>query len=686
MITYGGIPLEPTTAATQAAGAWFPFHRLDEFEYQSFLVPGVQHLPTPFFPKREEPRIGVLNWPPGADRFATCFLTATLPELTAIRTLLGTAPTEQALIFNDGAGGDVTAPMYLIGTHPISQRGDGAEFYLLVFVDERYFWWMSGGAATPTVALTWASLFTQMFTSLGVDVFVGTVPPAYLTPNMNRWNCGVQPLPIVISAAALTTGLRVVRTRAGTVSVDDYTTAAQEDQSRWNLIKYECLAGGQISGADIARGLPAQVDTVFFNGVAVPTTLVSLALPLAEGVEGVDSRVGRVTADPADPTAGEQTAYSDQAALDYYNWAFSVTDATFRGFLDIEPCGLDEAVEWVHTPDTMVTRILRPPWADRNIYGEANASTGSGSCSGCQWVQGLLTTDCLRVGLDGVDSDLYLKTVDRITWNNGPQAIVICGTAWAVAFTRGACDSPCLTLTTSTSGGDVTYTGMRTCCECAFADFAFARQDLCPDSPPLTTCSNIVTVRVTLSCCPITGWGGAGWYCIEDTGPDDCTAQELLDADKCDTDIVICSGPYATEADALAVCPAIVLVPSTCFGVTQVPASWNVTLTGVTNTGFCADCTALNTTHNITPYFDATCKWLGFTIVAACTSPSAVLWQLDVIAGPTVRLRLSGGGGTDWFWTAPVGAWDFVSPLVLTLVAPQVLCDTMPGTVTIIPA
>lgn len=388
MISYGGLPLEPTTAATAAAGTWWHGHVLPGWDSQGFLVPKIQHLPTSYFPKREEPRIGVLNWPTGADRFATCFLTATLPELTAIRNLLGIAPTEQPLVFDDGAGGVVTAPMYLIGTHPISQRGDGAEFYLLVFVDERYFWWQSGGAATPTTATSWTDLFTQLFASLGVDAAIGTIPAAYLTPNMNRWDIGVQPLPMVIQAAAVTVGMRVVRTLDGQVFVDDYATASGEDASRWSLVKFECLAGGQISGTDIARGLPAQVDTVFFNGPVVPTTLVSLALDQTAGVEGVDSRMGRVTADPADPTAGEQTAYAAQAALDYYNWAFSVTDATLRAFVAIQPCGLDEAVEWVHTADTMLTRVLRPPWADRNIYGEAfpdevNIGSGSGSGSGC---------------------------------------------------------------------------------------------------------------------------------------------------------------------------------------------------------------------------------------------------------------------------------------------------------------
>lgn len=466
MITYGGLPLEPTTAATAAAGTWWHGHVLPGWDSQGFLVPKIQHLPTSYFPKREEPRIGVLNWPTGADRFATCFLTATLPELTAIRNLLGIAPTEQPLVFDDGAGGVVTAPMYLIGTHPISQRGDGAEFYLLVFVDERYFWWQSGGAATPTSATSWTDLFTQLFTSLGVDATIGTIPAAYLTPNMNRWDIGVQPLPMVLQAAAVTVGMRVVRTLDGQVFVDDYATASGEDASRWNLVKFECLAGGQISGADIARGLPAQVDTVFFNGPAVPTTLASLALDRAAGVSGVDARMGRVTADPADPTAGEQTAYAARAALDYYNWAFSVTDATLRAFIPVAPCGLDEAVEWVHTADTMLTRILRPPWADRNIYGEAfpdevNIGSGSGSGSGCitpvefECSNGVRTASVTSTRLTLENGVLTISECDTTTADLGP-----CSSTNTTGTTLPVCTRVCPLLgfvRTVTTSYDLTF-------------------------------------------------------------------------------------------------------------------------------------------------------------------------------------------------------------------------------------
>lgn len=68
------------------------------------------------------------------------------------------------------------------------------------------------------------------------------------------------------------------------------------------------------------------------------------------------------------------------------------------------------------------------------------------------------------------------------------------------------------------------------------------------DEPAFTVC-------IECSCCAIDNYIGPGWYCVEDTGPDDCIPMELLDEDKCDDEIVICSGPYASEAAALLFCP-----------------------------------------------------------------------------------------------------------------------------------
>src|SRR5262249_47821065 len=46
-----------------------------------------------------------------------------------------------------------------------------------------------------------------------------------------------------------------------------------------------------------------------------------------------------------------------------------------------------------------------------------------------------------------------------------------------------------------------------------------------------------------------------GWYCVSRAAGGGCIPAELVDEDRCDPDISICSGPYEDEAAAAAVCP-----------------------------------------------------------------------------------------------------------------------------------
>ncbi len=375
MITFAGVDLTPPTDADDPVFYYWHRHCIEEFEFQGYLVQQIQHLPTPFFPRRETPRPGVLTWPTGADTFARCHLICTGDQAVAIRAAVGAAPAPKTLRFDDGAGGVVAPQMYFLALRPISQRGDGAELYLLTLVDERWFWWQSGGNGTPASASSWTSLFDQLYGAVGVTPAIDTISSAYLTPNQPRWALGVQPIPPVAEAAAQTVGLRTVRACDGTVTLQSYASALGADAARWALLETEALTGGRVSGADIARAMPEQCDVCFFDGTATSITLSSLALSEAGGVAGVPTRAARVTADALAPTTAQKIAYATQAALDYYSWGLARTDATFRGFVAVDgPCGLDECVEWVHTPETMVTRVLRPVWSDRNIYGDADPS------------------------------------------------------------------------------------------------------------------------------------------------------------------------------------------------------------------------------------------------------------------------------------------------------------------------
>jgi hypothetical protein len=110
---------------------------------------------------------------------------------------------------------------------------------------------------------------------------------------------------------------------------------------------------------------PGDTDEVKDNSLA------GLALSQYGAATGVSSRTGQIIADSmANITGVQQDAYAVQAATDYYLWALSVTDCTLRGVWARPITGLDDVQEWVNDRDIYLTRVLRTPFADRNIYGD----------------------------------------------------------------------------------------------------------------------------------------------------------------------------------------------------------------------------------------------------------------------------------------------------------------------------
>lgn len=107
-----------------------------------------------------------------------------------------------------------------------------------------------------------------------------------------------------------------------------------------------------------------------------------------------------------------------------------------------------------------------------------------------------------------------------------------------------------------------------------------------PESTPCNATS--FTVCLSCACCPIDGWDGPGWYCVNDlttgtgtgTSGEECEVQYLMEEDKCDDDLKICSGPYETEAEANAVCGCV--FNGTCCDEVCQERTFKVTLFGGT--------------------------------------------------------------------------------------------------------
>lgn len=392
MITFAGIDITPTRVPDDIQvilDQWWHGHRIEEFERTGHYTSLIDHLPIDRPPRDDPPRIGVLSWPSGASRWATCHLMVDDGRLDQIRAALGSPATAASLVLNDGTI-EVAADMWMVGVRPVGQRAAGSDLYLVTLVDERFWWWHSGDEQAPASPASWTSLLTDLFASVGVvSPAIDAVHADYGTPDAEAWSVGYRPIPLIIDAAAMTVGMRVVRQLSGSVEVQNYATAAAEDEAQWTAIREEVLTGGRIEVADIVRSMPATLTVVFEDG-AIDETLTGLALAEFSGLAGVASRAGRIRGDGA-----ADAAFATQAATDWYKWGLSRTDCTLRGLVARPITGLDDRLEWVHLPGDsgIVTRVIRPPWGERNTWSGVLVPTdddggggGGGPCEGHGWI------------------------------------------------------------------------------------------------------------------------------------------------------------------------------------------------------------------------------------------------------------------------------------------------------------
>jgi hypothetical protein len=181
---------------------------------------------------------------------------------------------------------------------------------------------------------------------------------------------------------------------------------------------------------------------------------------------------------------------------------------------------------------------------------------GQGACGpGCGWVARLKTaTDCITVSVvSGVSPQtLKLQHTGNGLWSSSPAVFVYPSGSGVVTFwgSNGDPRMPALAIDGKKLFWD--------CCGDGTAQFSGGALSghAAPAGAPCA--GDLFTVKAQcVDCnCPINGWAGPGWYCVEYAAgpPRVCVATELLDADRCNPDIIICSGPYATRADAEADC------------------------------------------------------------------------------------------------------------------------------------
>lgn len=182
------------------------------------------------------------------------------------------------------------------------------------------------------------------------------------------------------------------------------------------------------------------------------------------------------------------------------------------------------------------------------VFVASGAGSGSSSCTGDAFLSAFTEDDCFSVAVDGGAAQ------------PATDPLVINEVEYTVAFDPAV---PSLTLTPEVGSP---IAGLKGCAACPCVTFVFNRADFYPEEEPAASvCDRLLSIRVCQGCCSMDGWDGPGWYCIRAAGTDDdCEPLELLEEDRCRTDIEICSGPYVDEAAANAVCGT---TPAPAFGI-----------------------------------------------------------------------------------------------------------------------
>lgn len=250
LVSYAGVPLLAVTQETVASiEASISVHDVYEFPEtdRGLWPPGCPQR----WPDAQDRgiKLGRLHWPVGASRWAVYHGLVSEKRLGKIRPRVydaGAAGRYKAATFVMGDSlRKITTSLWMLPPRPLQQFKQDNGLYLLTLVDERFFWWQK--AALITVdggTTTWAQLYGDIATALGITITVAAIDAGYLYPSEDL-SCRYEFLPPLLDAVASSVGQRIVRRLDGTVLSQSPQAAlllANQQQRKWRR-----KAGGEFA-------------------------------------------------------------------------------------------------------------------------------------------------------------------------------------------------------------------------------------------------------------------------------------------------------------------------------------------------------------------------------------------------------------------------------------------------------
>jgi len=302
-----------------------------------------------------EPQIGHLVWPSGASRWATGYFLATDAQLETIRENIGDSYTPANLVLGDGSN-SITAKMSMLMARPLLGTVPGSELWLLVLVDQRYFW-QTAVAGTSYSNLTYTGGANPYADLQGY--LPGSVSIAYDTPTVPAPSlliCPRDPIPPLLDWMAMALGQKIVVGLDGSVHAYNVSTA-QTINNRNLSLPNPPIAGGTFAldeskSNDLPSLLPSAVQVDFLpplydlsGNTNYPTgseTVSFSSLNLIPNAETNDTVFVFSLPSPNPPSSTVATAW----ATAFYGWLLSEGDYALAGIAQWQPSGMEEWIGW----------------------------------------------------------------------------------------------------------------------------------------------------------------------------------------------------------------------------------------------------------------------------------------------------------------------------------------------------
>jgi len=170
-------------------------------------------------------KVNSLFQPWGASRWGYAFILCDYKMMNAI---LAQNTTGNSLPFkiDDDLGSSITTSMFMLPPVPLSKLSiiPSLPLFLVPLVDERYRWWeVAAEIDLEENVSTWANVYADIGTALGVTITTDPISTDYLKPGAGLTK-HFQPIPMLLDLVASSVGQRIVRRLNGSILALNATT------------------------------------------------------------------------------------------------------------------------------------------------------------------------------------------------------------------------------------------------------------------------------------------------------------------------------------------------------------------------------------------------------------------------------------------------------------------------------